>query len=65
MVTENKKKEVVKSKFDDTAGKLKGKKAKKKHHILQNHINIQIKEGQDLEKIPDRFEDALKSEGVI
>ena len=52
-------------KFDDTAGNMKGKKAKKNHRIVQNHIDIKIKKGQDLEKVPNRFEKTLKSEDVI
>ena len=49
----------------EPTGKMSGVLAKKNHHILQNQIDIKIKEGDDLGKIPDRFEAALKSEGVI
>ncbi len=56
---------IKKQKVDDTVGKLKGKTALKDHHILQNHININIKKGDDLKDIPNRFEPCLKSEKVI
>ena len=44
---------------------LKGKKALRDHTIFQNDFRVDIKEGDDLEKVPYRYYQTLKSEKVI
>lgn len=47
------------------SGKIKGKKAKKDHLIVQNQYHFDIKKGDDLSEIPNIFYDTLKTEKVI
>lgn len=39
--------------------------AKKDFRIVQNDVDIVIKEGDELENIPEKFIENLKTEGVI
>lgn len=45
--------------------KLAGKKAKRDHVILQNDFRADIKKGDSLDDIPERFYETLKTEKVI
>lgn len=45
--------------------KLAGKKAKHDHVILQNDFQANIKKGDFLDDIPERFYETLKTEKVI
>lgn len=42
-----------------------GKKAKRDHVILQNDFQVNIKKGDFLDEIPERFYETLKTEKVI
>ena len=39
--------------------------AKKDFHIVQNEVDLRIKKGEVLDKVPKRFIENLRTEGVI
>lgn len=44
---------------------LAGRKAKRDHVILQNDFQVNIKKGDSLDDIPERFYETLKTEKII
>ena len=53
------------NKKEEAPGKLTGKTAKKDFIIVQNKFRADIREGDDLTKIPDVYYQNLKTEKVI
>lgn len=51
--------------LEEKPGKLAGKIALRDHVILQNEYYFEIKEGDDLTHIPDRFYQTLKTEKLF
>lgn len=49
----------------EKTGRLASKKAKRDHLIVQNDFRADIKKGESLNGIPDRFYETLKAEKVI
>lgn len=51
--------------INESSNKVATQKAKKDHVILQNDFRVDIKKGDDLSEIPERFYDTLKTEKII
>jgi len=52
-------------KLFESSGKLSGKIAKRNHTIVQNDFRADIKKGDSLDNIPEKFYETLKAEKVI
>lgn len=50
---------------EKSSGKLSGKIAKRDHVILQNDFRADIKKGDSLDEIPEKFYETLKTEQII